>query len=51
LNAVEFNQFCYEYNEAFSVVSDLNISSSKINTDNVTPDKVLQEFNEAVKNG
>ena len=51
LNAVDFNQFCYEYNEAFSVVNDLNISSSKINTDNVTPAKVLQQFNEAVKNG
>jgi hypothetical protein len=51
LSSEEFSQFCHEYNEAFSIIHDLDIPSSDLNTDNVTPAEVLQQFNEAVKNG
>lgn len=46
-----FSQFCNEYKEAFSIIHDLSIPSSDLNTDNVTTTEVLQQFNEVVKNG
>jgi hypothetical protein len=51
LSRQEFGQFCHEYKEAFSIIHDLDIPSSDLNTDNVTPAEALQQFNDAVKNG